>query len=145
MKIHRFIVFVLAVLLIVSANMLNAQTADLTIQIKGLKVLEGRIQLGLYNNSDDFPKEKRELILLNIDVETTILTHTINDLPIGEYAIAFYHDVNSDGKCNKNWIGIPTESYGFSNNVRPKFSAPSFKKATFTHLHDSLIVMNLIH
>jgi uncharacterized protein (DUF2141 family) len=39
--------------------------------------------------------------------------------------VVVYHDKNADGKCNR-FLGIPTEDVGFSNNIRPKFSAPDF-------------------
>jgi len=55
----------------------------------------------------------------------------INDLPKGDYAISMYHDKNADGKCNLNFLGVPTEPYGFSNNFRPKFSAPTFTDCQF--------------
>jgi uncharacterized protein (DUF2141 family) len=31
---------------------------------------------------------------------------------------------------DKNLVGVPTEKYGFSNNARETFSAPSFESAS---------------
>jgi uncharacterized protein (DUF2141 family) len=31
---------------------------------------------------------------------------------------------------DKNMFGVPTEKYGFSNNARETFSAPSFESAS---------------
>ena len=58
-------------------------------------------------------------------------TFTLNNIPQGDYAIALFHDRNSDGKCNRNLLGIPTEGYGFSNNVLPILRTPSFDKTKF--------------
>jgi uncharacterized protein (DUF2141 family) len=55
-----------------------------------------------------------------------------NDIPPGVYAVAVFHDENANGKLDKNFLGIPREGYGASNNVRPKMSAPAFKDAAFT-------------
>ncbi|WP_394347742.1 DUF2141 domain-containing protein [Mangrovivirga cuniculi] len=52
-------------------------------------------------------------------------------LPPGEYAVATYHDIDKNGKMNKNIIGIPKEPYGFSNNFTLKISAPKFKDCKF--------------
>ena len=50
-------------------------------------------------------------------------------LPHGEYAIAVFVDLNGNGKMDKNFLGIPKEQYGFSNNVMGKMAAPSFEQA----------------
>jgi uncharacterized protein (DUF2141 family) len=38
------------------------------------------------------------------------------DLPAGEYAVQVLHDENDNGKLDTNFMGMPTEGYGFSNN-----------------------------
>lgn len=53
-------------------------------------------------------------------------------LPPGEYALSVFHDVDDDGKLERNFIGIPKEPAGLSNNLRPKFGPPRFKDAKFT-------------
>lgn len=52
-------------------------------------------------------------------------------LPHGEYAIAIFVDANGNGKMDKNFLGIPKEQYGFSNNVMGRMAAPSFEQAKF--------------
>lgn len=53
------------------------------------------------------------------------------DLPPGEYAVSTYHDINSNDKLDRYFIGKPKEPYGFSNNVNP-FGKPSYKDCKFT-------------
>ena len=53
------------------------------------------------------------------------------ELPDGEYAIAAFLDLNKNEKMDKNFIGIPKEQYGFSNNAMGRMSAPSFEQAKF--------------
>lgn len=143
MKIKNIIILLSGVLLLNTIT--YAQTANLTINISGLKEPKGGIQLGLYNNSSSFPIPKLEFILVTILADSSRVKHTIFELPLGEYAIAVYHDINSDQTCNTNWIGIPTESYGFSNNVRAIFSAPSFEKTKFYLNKDIEIQIKLTH
>jgi uncharacterized protein (DUF2141 family) len=52
-------------------------------------------------------------------------------LPEGEYAVSLFVDENSNGKMDKNAIGIPTEAYGFSNDASGNFGPPSFEQAKF--------------
>ena len=57
------------------------------------------------------------------------MSYTFPELEEGKYAVAVFHDENKNGKLDKNYLGIPTEVYGFSNNARRTFSAPSFEEA----------------
>jgi uncharacterized protein (DUF2141 family) len=49
----------------------------------------------------------------------------------GTYAVAVYHDENANVKFDKNWIGLPVEGYGISNNPTFFLRAPSFEEAKF--------------
>lgn len=49
----------------------------------------------------------------------------------GEYAVSIIHDANNNRKLDTNFIGIPREGFGFSNNVMGSFGPPSFDKAKF--------------
>lgn len=50
----------------------------------------------------------------------------------GDYALFVFHDANANGEVDTGLLGIPREGFGFSNNVRPKLSAPSFQSTHFT-------------
>ena len=49
------------------------------------------------------------------------------DLAPGRYAVAVYHDINGNGQLDKIPPGLPTEPYGFSNDIGrlrpPRFEA----------------------
>ncbi|MCU7693005.1 DUF2141 domain-containing protein [Haoranjiania flava] len=117
---------------------------NLTIVIPNVKNRSGNIEVGLFNKSTDFPKENKQFkkVVLKAAPNTK---YTFKDLPDGEYAIAVMHDENADGRCNFNMLGIPKEGYGFSNNVRPKFAAPSFKSVKFSLTNNKTISVNLIY
>ena len=53
------------------------------------------------------------------------------ELTPGEWAVALTQDTNNNDKLDKNFLGIPTEPYAFSNNVRPRFAAPKFAECKF--------------
>src|SRR5581483_9984203 len=55
------------------------------------------------------------------------------DIPPGTYAMAVIHDENMNGKLDTNWLGIPTEGYGFSNDAKALLGAPSFSAASFQY------------
>ena len=60
------------------------------------------------------------------------------EVPDGEYAIAAFLDINANNKMDKNFIGIPKEQYGFSNNAIGRMSAPSFDQAKFSVEGDTI-------
>ena len=41
------------------------------------------------------------------------------------------HDENDNKKLDKNFVGVPLEGYGVSNNIRHMMSAPEFKESSF--------------
>jgi uncharacterized protein (DUF2141 family) len=53
------------------------------------------------------------------------------ELSNGEWAVVITQDINNNDKLDKNFLGIPTEPYAFSNNVRPTVSAPDFNQCKF--------------
>ena len=50
-------------------------------------------------------------------------------VPAGRYSVVVLHDENSNMRLDRNVFGIPKEGFGFSNNPRVLFSAPSFQSA----------------
>ena len=58
----------------------------------------------------------------------------------GIYAVAVYHDENANVKFDKNWIGLPIEGYGISNNPTIFLGPPAFDEAKFEALEGPTIV-----
>lgn len=69
----------------------------------------------------------------------------INNLKPGKYAIRFYHDENVDGHLDSNFIGKPTEGYGYSNNVKGKFGEPPLKDIIFSMKANTKIVLQTFY
>ncbi|WP_323027039.1 DUF2141 domain-containing protein [Gelidibacter japonicus] len=118
---------------------------QLTIHVQNIKSLKGEIIIGVFNTDKDFLKDGVAIKNYTIAIDETTETIVINDLPKGEYAVSLYHDENSDNECNRNFLGIPKEAYGFSNNVKPKFSAPSYKDCKFLLLDNKVLDIVLRH
>ncbi len=92
---------------------------------------KGQLIVSIFDDPQGFPIKGKEFKLLYIDEIQTDGTSISIEMPTGDYAIALLHDRNKDGECNFNFIGIPTEAYDFSQNVRPIISAPSFEETKF--------------
>ena len=57
----------------------------------------------------------------------------VKDVPPGTYAIQAYHDRNDNLSVDQNFIGVPTESVGFSRDPAIRFKPPSFRSAAFDY------------
>jgi len=121
-----------------TANFILAQnkndkekTGSLTVVITGIENNKGNIQIGLFNSEDSYKGKKEKFKGAIIKVKNKKVVWILKDIPYGDYAIKTFHDENSDDKINTNFIGIPTEKYGFSNNPSAFFGVPSYSKTKF--------------
>ena len=55
----------------------------------------------------------------------------ITELKVAKYGFRYFHDENRDDALETNWMGIPKEGFGFSNNAKGTFGPPSFQKMDF--------------
>ena len=110
----------------------KAKMGTLIIEFSGLQNNKGKVLAGLYDEEKKFPKEN--LALRNLKEPPKNMTCTIKtmNLPYGDYAVAAMHDENESGNMDFNFIGLPTEIYGFSNDKRPGLlGPPGFKACKF--------------
>ena len=111
---------------------------ELTINLSG-QTKSGMLSLAVYNNSESYDYsvtgEKRDEAGVFAGIESFIEPQKMHkftmNLPEGKYAIALFIDKNKNNKIDKNFLGIPKEQFGFSNNAMGKLSAPSFEEAMF--------------
>ncbi|WP_356595400.1 DUF2141 domain-containing protein [Pseudomonas oryzihabitans] len=54
------------------------------------------------------------------------------ELPPGRYAVSVIHDSNSNSQLDTNFIGMPTEQYGYSNNPPLRMRMATFEECAFT-------------
>ena len=134
MKSNLSRIFFLSSLLV----MLEIQASELIINLSDQKKA-GTLMLAIYSNAEAFEgsvvKEKRSEVGvfkgLELYLEPQDSTQLSTEIPDGEYAIAFFIDANGNKKLDKNFLGIPKEQYGFSNNAMGTLSAPAFEQAKF--------------
>ena len=126
-------------------SLFSAENPELTIKISNIEKIKGEIKIGVFNKDKNFLKESGSIKNYSIKVDKNTATITITDLPKGEYAITMYHDENSDNECNRNFMGIPKEAYGFSNNFKPKFGPPKFNDCKFFLADDKVLNIRMIN
>lgn len=126
----------LLILFITLVNILNAQKLELEIvNIDTEK--KGNIKIAIYDSKDNFLKEGK--FIRRHAQWVTHTTHVVvfDSLPAGNYSVSLFHDENLDNKLNSNFLFIPKEGYGFSNN--PKlYGPPKWDKTNFYFDGDDL-------
>lgn len=108
--------------------------ADLTMIVSNVQQDDGQIMLGLFNGTEGFPKTISQGTLAPAKERSATgqVRLVIKGLAPGQYAATAFHDLDSNGKLNANFMGLPTEPYCFSNNARGNFGPPAFKDAAIT-------------
>lgn len=115
----------------------------LQIKVTGLKNSKGKLMVGIYDRQDGFRDTDKTFRNLVLNATAGEMMVYADKLPPGQYAIAVFHDENENGKLDKNFLGIPTEKYGFSNNARGKFGPPEFKDCAISISNGSAITIRL--
>lgn len=109
--------------------------AGIHVRILDIRNSAGTIACALFESPAGFPIEflHSATNVMVIKVRKTQARCDFEDIPPGTYALAVIHDENMNGKLDTNALGIPTEGYGFSNDARAWFGAPSFSAASFAY------------
>ncbi|MEO8535686.1 MAG: DUF2141 domain-containing protein [Flavobacterium sp.] len=133
---------IIAIITFFICSLMSAQNVNLTVTVKGLKNNTGAVKVGLYNSEETFLNTTYKSIVS--EIKNNQVTVTFVGIPKGEYGISTYHDENSNGKIDKNMMGIPSEAYACSNNAKGFMGPPSYKDAKFTVSKDlkTEIVLN---
>lgn len=113
----------------------------LKIRVQDIESNEGRIMIAVYNTKETFLKKAFTVVAIRTD--SISVRPAFLNLPKGLYAISLFQDANNNGKLDTGTFGIPTEKYGFSNNVEGFMGPPSFKSSSFILDKDTTITINL--
>jgi uncharacterized protein (DUF2141 family) len=109
-----------------------APNAPLRVSLTNIREAKGSVYVAVYDRRESFLDAKKMCARQILPVGNAgDLSFAFADLPPGYYAISCFHDVNGNGKLDTNLAGIPTEPYGFSNNARPRFRAPTWAESVF--------------
>jgi uncharacterized protein (DUF2141 family) len=108
------------------------QRSNLKIVFKGLRNDKGWLGMLLFNGPEGYPGEYRKAYKLAYKrIENGAVVIDFKDIPFGSYAVTMLHDENANMDIDFNFIGIPKEGYGASNNAARYFGPPRYKDARF--------------
>ena len=103
----------------------SVEAATLVIRAEGVQSAQSMVYVGICDASFDeatCPYRDRK------PARQGIVELRVRNVKPGAYAIAVFHDTNGNGKLDRSLIGLPSEPYGFSNDVGRR-GAPDFEAA----------------
>lgn len=121
-----------------------AQQAKITVKVKGIEEVKGKMSIALFSSEDQYKSKDTYFLAERVPITSFDFSYTFKEVPNGVYAVKVFHDVNSDKELDTNWIGMPKEPFGFSNDAKGKMGPPSFEAASFVVKGDTELVINLM-
>ena len=134
----------IVVILIISlgiTEMKAQENYNVTVTVKDADSNDGKIFLALYNTEADFLNTSFKGMQSAIENEQC--TITFQNIPAGVYAVSIFHDENDNGKMDTNFMGIPKEDYGCSNDASGFMGPPKWEDAKFELKENKSITINL--
>ena len=126
--------------MLVGANLPAAAIAQspcpgIHVTILNIRNSIGTVACALFDSPEGFPTEflLSATNVMVIKIRKSQARCDFEDIPPGKYAMAVIHDENMNGKLDANWLGIPTEGYGFSNNATGALGPPAYSAASFRY------------
>ena len=132
MKLSILTFFVLASFqLVLAQSVEDKNTGNLIIVVTGIENDDGEVLIAVSNSRENYESNDTAFVGAKFKIKNRKAEYTFEELPVGEYAIKLFHDENMDGELDSNFLGIPTEDYGFSNNARGTFGPADYDDAKF--------------
>ncbi len=105
-----------------------AQAAKLEIVVANVRSGKGHVRVAACS-TETFLKDSCQW---NGEVKAAPGEVTVTlEVPPGIWAVQAYQDEDGSGKVTRNFLGIPTEGLGFSNDAPFRFGPPKFADAAF--------------
>lgn len=112
----------------------------LTVVVEGVDQKDGNLGVLVYTSQRGWPEELQYALRdIVVPAQPGIMTVKVPDLPTGTYGVAVCHDANKNRKLDKNFLGMPREQWGLSNNPHATIKAPPFSKSQFSLTSDITI------
>jgi len=107
--------------------------ATIRVTVENVRSSDGLITAVLYpDNPENFLKKGKRLDRVRVKALEGETVFCMKAPSAGRYSVALYHDENGNKDFDRNFLGIPTEGYGFSNNPGFRFGKPEQEETLFT-------------
>src|SRR5215475_7423576 len=102
------------------------------VEINRLHSDKGQVMCALFSSAAGYPKDYGKAIArAKSEIAGGQAVCEFPGVSAGTYAVAVFHDENSNGKLDTKFMGIPREGVGASNDAKGHFGPPKFEAAAF--------------
>lgn len=138
----RSIIIIFSLLLTITATAQHSSYVE--IYISDIKTFNHKLYVGIYDNDKDFVAHTNAVDSVIITPTKSTVSIMFKNLKPGDYAIAFFQDLNDNAKLDTKLFGIPAEPIGISNYDHKATTPPTYKKAKFEIKKDIKIEIPLV-
>lgn len=110
--------FLLSLLVLAVTTAGTANAADLVVNVTGVRAHKGMLKLAVYDSAASWDGDGKSVAADEKTPDADEVTFRFANIPAGKVAVMAMHDENGNGKLDSNFMGMPTEGYGFSNNPK---------------------------
>ena len=134
--IPNLINYIIVAIIIITGLSVSSQTqvkkGNLKVVVKNIRNNTGQVGFFLFNTGDGFPGNTDKARLSGfVKIAGNSAEYNFTNLPMGTYAVYVFHDEDNNKKLNTNFIGMPKEGIGVSNNAKGHFGPPKYDDAKF--------------
>ena len=130
-----FVSAIFVVALLVSASAAGDESPPkgqtVVVGVGTFRNTEGALACRLFSSAAGFPEGAAGTIEKRLPIRGSSGTCVFENVSPGLHAVSVLHDENGNRKLDKNFIGVPTEGYGASNNHTHAMSAPTWEESKF--------------
>jgi uncharacterized protein (DUF2141 family) len=107
---------------------------SIKVVVVGLHSNDGEVDCALFGSADGFPGESAKAgKTAKSKIENGQAVCIFGGVAPGDYAVSVFHDGNGNGKLDRNFMGMPKEGVGASNDAVGHFGPPKFDDARFSY------------
>lgn len=123
---------------LIFAVSLIAQETSLKISVNNIRNSKGTVKWAVYKDAAHFNSNSGFADAGSVSAKKGTVTINTKNIPDGSYAISVYHDENNNSDVDFNFLGLPVEGFGFSQNPTLYFGPPKYKECVFTKKGNSV-------
>ena len=114
------------------ANTCPSWGTPIHVHVHGIRNAQGTVKAVLYGpEPETFLVKGKKADREREPAQEGSMTLCVAALEEGKYAVVVYHDENDNHKFDRNWIGLPTEGFGVSNDPALFLAPPAFEESAF--------------
>jgi uncharacterized protein (DUF2141 family) len=120
---------ILTITLIGVISVVYSQTGTVVVNVIQIQSDRGgEISVGVFKK-ENFPKVGKQMVGMEMPLTGSSMQLTFEKVPMGEYGAVAFQDIDKNKDLKTNFVGLPKEPIGFSNDAEIKLGPPDFDDA----------------